>query len=82
MLVRSVRWLFRNNKIGVQYKWGSYDWPFNGIYTVGTLGNFAISNNNGSTSTTNSMSIGDSSTTTAVCTLRGIYNWQRGHIAN
>jgi hypothetical protein len=37
------------------------------------LGNFAISNNNvGSTSVTNSMSIGDSSTTTAVCTLRGI----------
>jgi hypothetical protein len=33
---------------------------------VGTLGNFAISNNNVGTSATNSMSIGDSSTTTAI----------------
>jgi hypothetical protein len=50
--------------LGVQYKWATTGYTFNGIYTVGTLGNFAISNNNGSTSTTNSMSIGDSSTTT------------------
>ncbi len=55
---------------------------FNGIYTTGTGGNFNIASNvAGSATTSNSVSIGDGSTTTPVCTLRGIYNTASGIIS-
>jgi ABC-type branched-subunit amino acid transport system ATPase component len=45
------------------------------------LGNFTVSNNTiGSASTTNSISIGSGSTT-AICTMRGIYNTATGAIS-
>jgi hypothetical protein len=53
-------------------------YTFNGVYTAGAGGNFTVSNNTiGSASTTNSISIGSGSTT-AICTMRGIYNTATG----
>jgi ABC-type branched-subunit amino acid transport system ATPase component len=56
-------------------------YTFNGVYTAGAGGNFTVSNNTiGSASTTNSISIGSGSTT-AICTMRGIYNTATGAIS-
>lgn len=75
----------QNNLVGSVRTGGTatIGYTFNGIYTAGTGGNFIISNNIiGSISTANSIAIGlDGTTTTPVCTFRGIYNLATGTIS-
>lgn len=73
-----------NNNIGAISTNGGtgIGYTFNGIYTAGIGGNFVITNNTvGSTTTANSITIGDSATLTPVCTFRGVFNSGSGLIS-
>lgn len=75
----------QNNSIGSMNTGGAatIGYAYNGIYTAGTGGNFTITSNTvGSTTTANSIAVGtDGTTTTPVCTFRGIYNLATGIIS-
>lgn len=75
----------QNNNIGSMNTGGTatIGYAYNSIYTAGTGGNFNISSNTvGSTTTANSIAVGiDGTTTTPVCTFRGIYNLATGIIS-
>ncbi|MBX9886313.1 MAG: hypothetical protein K2Y30_00075 [Flavobacteriaceae bacterium] len=73
-----------NNNVGAISTNGgtSIGYTFNGIYTLGVGGNFSIANNTiGSSTTANSITIGDSGTLAVVCTFRGIFNSGSGLIS-
>lgn len=73
-----------NNTIGAISTNGGtgIGYTFNGIYTAGTGGNFAITDNTiGSKITSNSITVGDASTLAVVCTFRGIFNSGSGLIS-
>lgn len=73
----------QNNSIG-GFSTGTgatFGYNFIGIATAGTLGDFTIGNNSiGSTTLANSITMGDSNTTTGVCTINGINNAATGTI--
>ncbi len=76
--------IIQNNHVGAFSTSGSstIGYTFNGIHGVGTGGNFTMSGNTvGSTITANSIAVGDGSTTSPVCTFRGIFNQATGIIS-